>query len=55
MGGKEKLLVLLFECFPLIPPVHHKPTYYAVVRMVMGIATSRTTLKTFLSHVGEAF
>ena len=45
-------MVLLFECFPLIPQVNHPPTYYAVMRMIVGMATSRTTLKSFLSDVG---
>ena len=49
----EKLMVLLFECFPHIPAVKQTPTAYAVMRMIMGIATNRTALKKFLSYIGE--
>ena len=46
-------MILLFECFPHVPPSNHKATYFAVVRLILGISGNRTTLKTFLSHVGE--
>ena len=49
----EKLMVLLFECYPLLPPVTHKPVYFAVLKLILGLSTNWTTLKAFLSQIGE--
>ena len=46
-------MVLLFEYFPLLPPVSHKPVFFAVMKMILGMATNWSTLKTFLSQIGE--
>ena len=45
-------MVLLFEVLPRLPPAMHMPTYYAVMRLILGVADNRTALKNFLSHVG---
>ena len=45
-------MVLLFEVFPHIPLDMHMPTYYAVMRLILGVADNRTSLKSFLSHIG---
>ena len=49
----EKLMVLLFEYFPLLPPILHKPVFFAVMKMILGMAANWSTLKTFLSQIGE--
>ena len=46
-------MVLLFECYPLLPPVTHKPVYFAVLKLILGLSTNWTTLKAFLSQIGE--
>ena len=46
-------MVLLFEYFPLLPPVSHKPVFFAVLKRILGMATNWSTLKTFLSQIGE--
>ena len=45
-------MVLLFEILPHLPPAVHMPTYYAVMRLILGVADNRTALKSFLSHIG---
>ena len=32
-------MVLLFEYFPLLPPVSHKPVFFAVMKMILGMIT----------------
>ena len=45
-------MVLLFEVLPHFPPNLNMPTYYAVMRLILGVADDRTALKSFLSHIG---
>ena len=52
LSSLEKLMVLLFEILPHLPPAVHMPTYYAVMRLILGVADNRTALKSFLSHIG---
>ena len=53
MSSLEKLMALLFECLPLLPPGYRKQTFFAVLKLILGISPNRTALKTFLSHVGK--
>ena len=52
MSSLEKLMVLLFEVIPHFPPAPNKPTYHAVMRLIIGVADNRTALKSFLSQIG---
>ncbi|CAI8051259.1 DNA-dependent protein kinase catalytic subunit [Geodia barretti] len=51
LSSLEKLMVLLFEVLPRLPPDLQMPTYYAVMRLILGVAANRSALKSFLSHV----
>ena len=53
LSSLEKLMVLLFEVLPRLPPDLQMPTYYAVMRLILGVAANRSALKSFLSHVGS--
>jgi hypothetical protein len=53
MTSLEKLMILLFECFPLLPQGYRKQTFFAILKLILGISSNRATLKTFLSHVGK--
>ena len=46
-------MVLLFEVLPRLPPDLTMPTYYAVMRLIIGVAGNRSALKSFLSHIGS--
>ena len=48
-------MVLLFECLPLLAPGYRKQTFFAVLKLILGISPNRTALKTFLSHVGKIY
>ena len=49
MTALEKLMVLFFESLP----ANRKQTFFAVLKLILGISPNRTALKTFLSHVGK--
>ena len=53
MTSLEKLMVLFFESLPVLPPGYRKQTFFAVLKLILGISPNRTALKTFLSHVGK--
>ena len=48
----EKLAILLFECYPYIPPVNRKATYSSLLRLIVGVSNDMAVLKAFLSRVG---
>ena len=53
LSSLEKLMVMLFEVLPHLPPTLHNPTYYSVMRLILGVARNMSTLKSFLSHFGS--
>ena len=52
LSSLEKLMVLLFQVLPHLPPDLHMPTYYAVMRLIVGVTANRNILQSFLSHIG---